>query len=84
MISSTDIAGATANDARRSSDDAHTLIKWLIARIEALEVASGLAPCACPELPSQREQRIYREMHMQEMAEMRQKYQLMFAPIATP
>ena len=60
-ISSSDIANASANDALRKLEDQAVIIEWLKARVEFLEGVLGQVPEPCPELPSQRSRRLYRE-----------------------
>lgn len=60
-LSSSDIANANANDARRSADDLRVLVDWLLDRVAALETTAGQAAPPRPELPSEQTQRIFRE-----------------------
>lgn len=60
-LSSADIANATANEATRSARDLAVQARWMADRIEAIEAALGITPPDCPELPSEREQRLHRE-----------------------
>ena len=83
-ISGSDLAGIIANDARRGVEDCSALIDWLIQRVITLESLAGIDPLPRPELPSERAQRIFREMNALEMQRMRDEWSAKFAPLTPP
>lgn len=62
MISSADLAGATADRAANDVEDLKVTLGWALRRIEALEELLAVIPDEQPELPSHRRHRTYIEM----------------------